>query len=369
MTHALIIGGGIAGAATALALGKAGVTSTVYEAYPSGGDDVGAWLMVMHNGMDALRAIDADRPVIERSFRTTNVEYLDPADTIFASGPLGAGHPDPDGPRTIRRADLYLALQGELLRRGGKIQHGKRLVSAVGSDRVVATFADGSTAEGDFLVGADGVWSTTRNLIDPEAPQPQFTGLTLVYGYSRDTSIPTVPDTCRLVAGGVVYTTSPDNETFWASGVPGEGDGPWLKALAAQFADAPGEVPRRIVGAEHEEVLATAIHHLPEQLPHWHNARMALVGDAAHLSATSAAQGASIALEDSVILAMCVRDIPDLEQAFATYQRIRAPRAQRLAELTARQVRTPEEARDNARPEVRAWLYEHEIHWNEVIKP
>jgi 2-polyprenyl-6-methoxyphenol hydroxylase-like FAD-dependent oxidoreductase len=367
MTHALVVGGGIAGAAVALALGKAGVSSTVYEAYPSGGDDVGAWLMVMHNGMDALRAIDADRPVVQNSFRTTRVEYLDAAGEIYASGPMGASHPDPDGPRTLRRADLYRALQGELLRRGGRIEHGKRLVDAEVGDRVVATFADGSTAEGDFLVGADGIRSTTRELIDPGAPKPEFGGVTLVYGYSRDTSIPIVPDTCRLIAGGLVYATSPDNETFWAAGVPGrEDDRPWLDRLTPQFT---AEVPLGVLTAEHEEVLATAIHHMAEPLPRWHNSRMALVGDAAHAGATAAAQGASIALEDSVLLAMCVRDIPDLERAFATYQRIREPRLRRLEELRARPVRTPEEARENAKPEVRAWLYEHEIHWDEPIVP
>jgi 2-polyprenyl-6-methoxyphenol hydroxylase-like FAD-dependent oxidoreductase len=107
MTHALIIGGGIAGASAALALGKAGVTSTVYEAYPTGGDDVGAFLLVMPNGIDALRAIDAEQAVIERSFPTPDVEYLDPADNIYASGPMGRTH----APRTLKRADLYLALQ------------------------------------------------------------------------------------------------------------------------------------------------------------------------------------------------------------------------------------------------------------------
>ncbi|QUQ68590.1 FAD-dependent oxidoreductase [Kutzneria sp. CA-103260] len=365
MTHALVIGGGIAGTATALALGKAGVSSTVYEAYPSGGDDVGAFLMVMHNGMDALRAIDAAGPVIEASFRTRDVEYLDADGNIYASGPMGASHPDPDGPRTMRRADLYLALQGELSRRGGKIEHGKRLVGVETTDRVVATFADGSTAEGDFLVGADGVWSTTRGLIDPDAPKPQFTGLTLVYGYSRDASIPTVPDTCRLVTGGLVYVTSPANETYWAVGVPGQLDGaPKPDRLAAQFT---ADAPRRVVLAQQDEVLATAIHRLPDSLPRWHNSHMVLVGDAAHLSATSAAQGASIALEDSVILAMCVRDIPDLGPAFARYQQIRAPRVQRLAEMVAKPVRTQEEAADNAKPEVRSWLYEHEIDWEKTI--
>jgi 2-polyprenyl-6-methoxyphenol hydroxylase-like FAD-dependent oxidoreductase len=55
MTPALIIGGGIAGAVTAMALRKAGIESVVYEAYPSGADDIGAFLSLPGNGLDALR--------------------------------------------------------------------------------------------------------------------------------------------------------------------------------------------------------------------------------------------------------------------------------------------------------------------------
>jgi len=64
MGRVLIIGGGVAGPTAALALRKAGLEPAVYEAYPVGGEDVGAFLTIMNNGMDALAAIDAAEEVV-----------------------------------------------------------------------------------------------------------------------------------------------------------------------------------------------------------------------------------------------------------------------------------------------------------------
>jgi 2-polyprenyl-6-methoxyphenol hydroxylase-like FAD-dependent oxidoreductase len=76
MTEALIIGGGISGAVTAMALHKAGISSVVYEAYPTGAADAGAFLTIMHNGMDALRAIESHQPVIDNSFPANGIELV-----------------------------------------------------------------------------------------------------------------------------------------------------------------------------------------------------------------------------------------------------------------------------------------------------
>lgn len=78
MTHALIAGGGIAGAVTAMALRKAGISSTVHEAYPTGADDVGAFLVLFGNGLEALRTIGAQQAVVDASF---------PADIRHVAGP------------------------------------------------------------------------------------------------------------------------------------------------------------------------------------------------------------------------------------------------------------------------------------------
>jgi 2-polyprenyl-6-methoxyphenol hydroxylase-like FAD-dependent oxidoreductase len=69
-----------------------------------------------------------------------------------------------------------------------------------------------------------------------------------------------------------------------------------------------------------------------------------------------------MALEDSVILAECVRDIPDLPAAFATYTEIRRPRVERLVAESAAQAQN---SRQIARrdPGDRNWLYDHQIDW------
>ena len=59
MTRVLIIGAGIGGSATALALHKAGFDVAVYEAHPETGEDIGAFLTLASNGMQALGQLDA----------------------------------------------------------------------------------------------------------------------------------------------------------------------------------------------------------------------------------------------------------------------------------------------------------------------
>jgi len=109
MGRVLIIGGGVAGPTAALALRKAGLEPAVYEAYPVGGEDVGAFLTIMNNGMDALAAIDAAEAVEAVSFPATTVEFLDGAGRLLAkqhiAGQIATGH----DPCTLRRSALYRA--------------------------------------------------------------------------------------------------------------------------------------------------------------------------------------------------------------------------------------------------------------------
>jgi 2-polyprenyl-6-methoxyphenol hydroxylase-like FAD-dependent oxidoreductase len=110
----------------------------------------------------------------------------------MAMGPVLA---DGTVTHTIRRSDLYQGLYRETARRGIAIIHGKRLVKAetAPDGQVTAWFADGSTADGDLLVGADGVHSAARRIIDPAAPGPRYTGLGNVGGFARDVPIAASP--------------------------------------------------------------------------------------------------------------------------------------------------------------------------------
>jgi FAD-dependent urate hydroxylase len=78
----------------------------------------------------------------------------------------------------VSRSDLYCSLAAEARSRGVRIFHGKRLIDvAENADGITACFADGSSTEADVLIGADGIRSTVRSLIDPAAPEPHYAGL------------------------------------------------------------------------------------------------------------------------------------------------------------------------------------------------
>lgn len=123
------------------------------------------------------------------------------------------------GPRTLRRADLYRALHDELRRQGIAVEHGKRLVGL--ADGVRAVFADGTTAEGDLLVGADGLHSATRRLIDPDAPEPRYTGLNIFYGYAEGLGPTTAPGRYHMIAGSRGFSGTAPRRTARRGGSPG----------------------------------------------------------------------------------------------------------------------------------------------------
>ncbi|MFI5933819.1 FAD-dependent monooxygenase [Actinoplanes sp. NPDC051494] len=315
----LIAGGGVGGAATALALHQAGIPAVVLEAHASGGDDAGAFLTVMANGMAALDAIGATEAVTEASFPALAVELVDATGTSLGRRPIAGAA------RTMRRAGLYRVLQDLAVARGIPVHHGKRLVTAVGGDDGVrVTFADGSRAEGDILVGADGIHSVTRRLIDPDAPAPRHTGQHVVYGYAGGNPADVPPDTYRMIQGGRSFfgcTVPGDGRTWWFARLPaGERPtGSWrdlvLDAVRPDSTPAAAIVAATdaaaVVGGDSFDIPTT---------PRWHNGRMVLVGDAAHAASPAAAQGASMALADAVALAGALREHPDPAFAFAAYE-------------------------------------------------
>src|SRR5207244_1570000 len=142
----------------------------------------------------------------------------------------------------------HRALHDEAIARGIRLEYGKRLVGAeTGPGGVVATFADGSTAEGDLLVGADGVHSPTRRLIDPGAPGGRYVGLVNFGGYTPGMA-PGRPGAWHMIFGRRAffgYVSDPAGGTVWFANVPGPAttaaeraatsEAQWLAQLADLF--------------------------------------------------------------------------------------------------------------------------------------
>ncbi len=340
--HALIIGGGIAGPVTAMALQRAGIQATIYEAYPSGAGAAGAFLTIAVNGLDALRTLGLHRPVMDAGFPTGRIEFVSGTGKRLGQVPIGATLPDGTTTHTVKRPDLYRVLCEEALRRGIGIEHGKRLVDAqpTSNGGVVAGFADGTRVEGDLLIGADGIHSRTRQIIDPAAPAPRSTGLANIGGFTRTARVSATPGAYVMLFGKRAffgYTVSPSGEIWWFANPPSVCDGTRAECrerLIALFAQDAGPAVE-IIRSTPEILAATDQQDMPT-VPTWWRGPMIIIGDAAHAASPSSGQGASMAMEDAIVLAKALRDLPDTARACAAFEQLRRPRVERVVAYGAR---------------------------------
>jgi 2-polyprenyl-6-methoxyphenol hydroxylase-like FAD-dependent oxidoreductase len=346
---AIVVGGGIAGPATAMALQKAGIESVVYEARDTGADGIGTFLTVGSNGVDALRVLGADGPVLAAAFPTPTITLR--SDTGKRLGVSRTGRTLPDGTtsQTIKRADLYRVLREEALARGVPVEYSKRLVRAEVTDEGVrGVFADGSEAVGDVLIGCDGVHSTVRRVIDPAAPAPTYAGLLTTGGYSRDVHVGAEPGNYEMIFGRRAffgYVAAPDGQVWWFANVPRRADptrgeveavsaDEWRRRLLRLYAEDAGPAVK-LIHASPEMLPMSAIHAIP-YLPMWHDRRIIVIGDGAHAPSPTSGQGASLAVEDAVVLAKCLRDSPGPETAFDRFEAARRPRVERIIKWATR---------------------------------
>jgi FAD-dependent urate hydroxylase len=348
---AMVIGAGIAGPVAAMALRKAGIQPTVYEAHPTRAEGIGTFLTIASNGIDALRVIGADEPVLAAGFPTPTITLRSTTGKNLGGARTGLPLPDGTTSHTLKRADLYQALYQEAVRRGIDVQHGKSLAAAEQtSGGVRAVFEDGSDAVADVLIGADGVHSTTRRLIDPTAPAPTYVGLINLGGYARGVEVDAEPGSYTMIFGKRAffgYVLAPGGEVWWFANVPrrdeparGEAEAitqaQWQPRLAELYAADAGPAAQLVQASGPAEITrASPIHSIPH-LPTWHNGRMIVIGDAAHAPTPTSGQGASLSIEDAVVLAQCLRDLPTPEVAFTRFEALRRPRAERIIKQAAR---------------------------------
>ncbi len=342
---AAIVGGGSAGPVTALALQRAGIESTIYEAYSTTADGVGGMLMVAPNGLAALQTVGLD----EVGALGQPIQRMVMADGRGKRFGEFAGLPGLPPQRVMWRSELYRALHDSAVAQGIPIAYGKRLAGVDESpEGVTARFGDGSTACADVLIGADGIRSTVRALIDPDAPGPRDVGL-LGFGAYADVAVSGRSDAMYFVFGKrafLGYWVTPDGRTAWFGNLPYKepmthadarkvSAAEWLRQLREAYAD---DVPARdlLQHTRAEDLLAFGQGEILPAVPHWYRGRMVLVGDAAHAPSSSSGQGASLAAESAVELARCLRDLPDVPSAFAAYERLRRPRVEKVAAYAAR---------------------------------
>jgi 2-polyprenyl-6-methoxyphenol hydroxylase-like FAD-dependent oxidoreductase len=199
---AIVIGGGIVGPIAAIALKRAGIQAGVYEAHDGPADALGLFLGLGVNGMRVLRHLDLLEPVMR-------ADTIPTPDMTFSSGTgkrLGVvsnGWLDSATPSiTLMRGVLQRVLAEEAQARGIQIHYGARFTGYAEEDgHVVAGFDDGSEAEGNILIGADGIRSRVREVMTPDGVEPSYTGLINLGGAVRDSGMSPTPDMMHMVWG------------------------------------------------------------------------------------------------------------------------------------------------------------------------
>ena len=345
MTHVLIIGAGVAGPVLSMALQRVGIESSVFERDQAGAEQRGSWLNFQANGMDALHAVDAAGPVEKLGYLNEEISFINGKGRMLGRMRMAARRPDGQESLVMPRAALYAAI-GELAReRGAEVTYGKQFVGAesLPGGGVRARFADGGTAEGDLLVGCDGIHSPVRTIIDPAARKPRYVPVLNVGGYIPNFTVEVPPKEFRMQFGTrcfFAWMPTPDGGTVWFANPPmanepergmlsGKSDAEWRRWLHELMAGDVGPA-HEIIDAAPGPMIGWATYDMPV-VERWHNGRdMIIIGDAAHATAPSAGQGASMALEDAVILAKCLRDCPGAPSAFATFDSLRRERVEKI---------------------------------------
>jgi 2-polyprenyl-6-methoxyphenol hydroxylase-like FAD-dependent oxidoreductase len=378
-----------------MALQRAGIEAIVYEAYDRPADYAGSFLNTASNGLDALRTLGVHSRVVAQGFSTPRMVMWSGTGKRLGEVANGVTLADGTTSITIRRGLLHRALRDEALSRGIRIEEGKRLVDAAEDARgVVAAFDEGTEVTGDFLIGSDGLHSRLRQIIDPKAPRPRYTGLLSMGGCARGSTLMPTPGTFNMIFGKRAffgYCARSSAETWWFANLAWRKEltrqelstiSPlmWKEQLLGLFADDTGPATE-ILGATGDELAAYPIYDMPT-VPTWHRGRIVLIGDAAHATSPSSGQGASLAIEDAVVLAKCLRDLPQPTEAFAAYVRLRRKRVEKVVQYSARISRSktagpisrwfrdlimPVALKHFASPAAHAWLYQYHVDWNEPV--
>jgi 2-polyprenyl-6-methoxyphenol hydroxylase-like FAD-dependent oxidoreductase len=342
-----IVGAGLGGLAAASTLRRVGLEVQVYE-QAKGFERIGAGIQMMPNSMKVLRRIG-----VEELIRPTSFQPFSHLNRVWDTGEVLRELPMPEALfgapyLCMHRGDLHEALAAVLP--PGIIHLNKKLadLDQAGS-QVTLRFTDGSRAQADAVIGADGVHSTVREiLIGPDKPihrgriayRAVFPSALL---QGRDAG-PSRTKWWGIDRHIVIYYTRADrSEIYFVTSVPEPAE--WL---TRESWSAKGDVRELRAAYEgfHPDVRAV-LEACPDchkwailerdPLPKWSDGQVTLLGDACHPMTPYMAQGAATAIEDAAILARCLQQVEgdDIEGAFLRYQATRMARTSRIQAISS----------------------------------
>jgi len=329
VTKVLIVGAGIGGLTTALALREAGIEATVFERAPSLRElEAAHGLHLWPNGTRALRKVGVLAAVEPVAVPIETMEFRDKRGRVIVDHPAGEISRALGAPTLgLRRSELHRALFDAM--DAASVEFGADCVAvAQDADSVAARFADGREERADVLVAADGARSAIREALIGDAPAP--TGNAEMHG--TVSNAPDVPEGVyrQIWAPGAKFGFYPvRGATCWYCTVKAS-DERFVdqdrrhEAIRERLRDYPPPTSS-LVDAESEHPITRLVITTNDLSRPWVHGRVALLGDAAHAMAPHLGQGASQAIEDGLVVAECLRTQADgdVGAALRLYERRR----------------------------------------------
>ena len=331
----IIIGSGIAGLSTAIALRRVGIDVSLYER-ASELTEVGAGISLWANALRALDYIGAGdavravgQPMVRSDLRVSKGRRLlfsIPAarfEKKFGIVPFVA---------MMHRAELVGALARLLP--GGLARYGHECVGVeTHPDRAVVHFKNGHTDEADLIVGADGIRSAVRAALFGR-DEPRYAGYTCWRGVCpRPASLaPGYIAECWGRGQRFGITTLPRDRVYWFATrnepAGGRSGNEWQTVNDA-FRGWADPIPELLATTPPAAILRNDIIDRPPD-SNWISGRAVLIGDAAHPTTPNLGQGGCMAIEDAVVLARCVSTSDNLEKGLASFVAERYPRTRTI---------------------------------------
>lgn len=307
---AIVVGAGIGGLATGLALRHAGIEATVHERMPEL-HEVGSGLTLWTNAMRALQEIGVADVVQENGAIVERIQNRNAEGRLLSVLPIAQVAEKHGAPSvSIHRGVLQQTLAGQLP--DGALKVGDEYVDHEDDgDGVTVRFRDGREERADVLLGADGISSSIRGKLF-EPPVPRYSG----YTCWRSAAVLEHPDLhpttyIQLYGKKSTFGIFPIGPNRWswygtqitAAGGAGRRSGAEWKQEAREAFAGWYEPVRAVIEATPDDAFIRQDINDLEPTEEWTRGRVGILGDAAHATTPTLGQGGCGAIEDGVVLA------------------------------------------------------------------
>lgn len=335
--RAVVIGGGIVGLTSGLALRRAGIDLVIYEHAPeirAAGAGLGLWAnaLAVFDGLGVGEQVRAIGKPGEMYFHDAAGRRLDTPEFGVEDHRFLLVH------RAKLNDLLADAVGRENIRLGtgfaGYAEH---------ADHVTVRLTDGSADNADVLVGADGTYSAVRERLVPGTSAREHPGHHAWRAVIPNPGLVLGEDRLILGTHGCRggYLRTYDGGVYWLVNqfdTPELTGSPKQQALerAARLEEGgnDGVLAELVAATDEDQILHNQIMLVPP-LPRWVSARVVLAGDAAHAMSPHITAGATLGIEDAALLGRLLTPAGDVPAALAAYEADRIPRYAHVAELSA----------------------------------